>query len=211
MGILYSHGAIYDVEMKIDDTIKVTFRDGYICLFELIREPRGAPIELPTTNAVGAVGLRIAAPTGTPTYSQYPPAEPDEPIANYANFIAPIEHQFPQPFTYSPPSASPTLPLRISSALSAATAALPQHPKYIKMSPLEDQSTKWRNGQTKHGVEFKDHPLEELYEEILDALNYTDEAQRQRKITPSDQQLLTAMLTGIKLFVRGKYYEGNNS
>jgi hypothetical protein len=39
--------------------------------------------------------------------------------------------------------------------------------------------TKWRRGREQYGPVFIGHPLEELDEELLDALNYAEEAARQ--------------------------------
>jgi hypothetical protein len=45
--------------------------------------------------------------------------------------------------------------------------------------PIEAaRAAKWRRGREQYGPEFIGHPLEELDEELLDAMNYTEEAAR---------------------------------
>ncbi len=46
--------------------------------------------------------------------------------------------------------------------------------------PIEAaRAAKWRRGREQYGPVFIGHPLEELDEELLDAMNYADEAARQ--------------------------------
>ena len=49
----------------------------------------------------------------------------------------------------------------------------------ISISTEEARRRKWEEGRARHGSEFVGHPLLELDEELLDALNYCDEALRQ--------------------------------
>ena len=46
--------------------------------------------------------------------------------------------------------------------------------------PLDEaRKIKWQWGRAKYGAEFVGHPLEQLDSELLDALNYVEEAERQ--------------------------------
>jgi len=45
--------------------------------------------------------------------------------------------------------------------------------------PIEEaRAAKWRRGRQQYGPVFIGHPLEELDEELLDAMNYAEEAAR---------------------------------
>ncbi len=52
--------------------------------------------------------------------------------------------------------------------------------KYIQMGFLKACLTKWVNGQKEYGKDFVGHPLEHLLEELVDAWNYTCEAEHQK-------------------------------
>ena len=52
------------------------------------------------------------------------------------------------------------------------------NPNYIEMSTAEACRVKWEAGQKIYGKEFVGHPLVQLDEELIDALNYIDEAER---------------------------------
>jgi len=46
--------------------------------------------------------------------------------------------------------------------------------------PIEEaRAAKWRRGREQYGPVFVGHPLEQLDEELLDALNYAEEAAQQ--------------------------------
>lgn len=48
------------------------------------------------------------------------------------------------------------------------------------MMPIDQaRHEKWKAGRAGRGPEFEGHPLEEFDGEMLDALNYLDEAERQ--------------------------------
>ena len=51
--------------------------------------------------------------------------------------------------------------------------------KLIDLRIEEARAAKWQRGREQYGPVFIGHPLEELYEEILDGLNYVAEAERQ--------------------------------
>ena len=50
--------------------------------------------------------------------------------------------------------------------------------KLIHLPIEEARAAKWRRGREQHGPVFIGHPLEELDEELLDAMNYAEEAAR---------------------------------
>jgi len=51
--------------------------------------------------------------------------------------------------------------------------------KLIRLPIEQARLAKWRRGREQHGPVFIGHPLEELDEELLDAMNYAEEAARQ--------------------------------
>ena len=50
--------------------------------------------------------------------------------------------------------------------------------KLIHLPIEEARAAKWRRGRQQYGPVFIGHPLEELDEELLDAINYAEEAAR---------------------------------
>jgi hypothetical protein len=50
--------------------------------------------------------------------------------------------------------------------------------KYIMHPPMKARSLKWAAGQRIYGPVFQGDPVEHLYEEFLDALNYCEEIMR---------------------------------
>jgi hypothetical protein len=48
----------------------------------------------------------------------------------------------------------------------------------IRLPIEEARAAKWRRGRQQYGPVFVGHPLEELDEELLDAMNYAEEAAR---------------------------------
>ena len=54
-----------------------------------------------------------------------------------------------------------------------------EKPVYIGMDTAEALKAKWARGAEQYGAKFVGHPLLELDEELLDALNYVAEAERQ--------------------------------
>jgi hypothetical protein len=50
--------------------------------------------------------------------------------------------------------------------------------KLIHLPIEEARAAKWRRGRERYGPVFRGHPLEELDEELLDAMNYAEEAAR---------------------------------
>ncbi len=50
---------------------------------------------------------------------------------------------------------------------------------YIHLPTREALVEQWKRGREQYGPVFVGHPLEELDEELLDAMNYVEEAQRQ--------------------------------
>lgn len=48
-----------------------------------------------------------------------------------------------------------------------------------QLSIEEAKKEKWRLGQIKYGPIFVGHPLEQLDDELIDAMNYCEEAERQ--------------------------------
>lgn len=49
--------------------------------------------------------------------------------------------------------------------------------KLIEMPLIRGCIEKWNAGRAVHGPEFQGNPLEELYGEVLDGLNYCEQAQ----------------------------------
>jgi hypothetical protein len=75
---------------------------------------------------------------------------------------------------------------------------------YINLDTDAAARLKWSRGREKYGDAFVGHPLLELDEELLDALNYVTEAERQGWD-------LGSMATFLRLFrqrVRGAYLRG---
>jgi len=54
-----------------------------------------------------------------------------------------------------------------------------EKPEYIHMPTDEALKAKWARGAEQYGAAFVGHPLLELDEELLDAINYVAEAERQ--------------------------------
>jgi hypothetical protein len=50
--------------------------------------------------------------------------------------------------------------------------------KLIHLPIEEARAEKWRHGREQYGPVFIGHPLEDLDEDLLDAMNYADEAAR---------------------------------
>lgn len=56
----------------------------------------------------------------------------------------------------------------------------------IKLSVVEACNKKWEFGRKRYGPgTFQGDPLAHLYSELIDAINYVDEAKRQGKIDPT--------------------------
>jgi len=55
----------------------------------------------------------------------------------------------------------------------------PAGQRLIDLTIGEAARLKWEAGQRKHGTEFVGDPVEELFAELIDGLNYCDEARRQ--------------------------------
>jgi len=55
----------------------------------------------------------------------------------------------------------------------------PSGQRLIDLSIDEAARLKWEAGRRKHGAEFVGDPVEELFAELIDGLNYCDEARRQ--------------------------------
>ena len=64
---------------------------------------------------------------------------------------------------------------------------------YINMPTREALEAKWARGEEQYGKTFVGHPLEELDEELLDAMNYVAEAERQRWLLPGFRARLRTM------------------
>lgn len=54
----------------------------------------------------------------------------------------------------------------------------------ITLDLAEAKRVKWSRGRAIHGPEFQGNPIHELYEELVDACNYNDEALNQKLISP---------------------------
>jgi hypothetical protein len=60
-----------------------------------------------------------------------------------------------------------------------AVAEPPGGRRLIDLSIEEAAREKWEAGRREHGAEFVGDPVEELFAELIDGLNYCDEARRQ--------------------------------
>lgn len=78
---------------------------------------------------------------------------------------------------------------------------------YLMYDIYEGPRVKWKEGKKKHGDTFTDDPLEELYEELLDALNYADYAQQDGRMLAREHQLITDGLRSIQKAVYSMYHE----
>jgi hypothetical protein len=79
--------------------------------------------------------------------------------------------------------------------------------KLIHLPIEEARAAKWRRGREQYGPVFIGHPLEELDEELLDAMNYAEEAARRGfPITgiPEDLRRLCKRIRAIYSAAEGK-------
>ena len=77
--------------------------------------------------------------------------------------------------------------------------------KLIDMPIGAARAEKWRAGREKFGPMFVGHPLEELHDELIDAMNYTTAAILRRKLTLLEGTLLGAELLAMCERVRELY------
>ncbi len=68
---------------------------------------------------------------------------------------------------------------------------------YVCLPTPEALIEKWKRGRDKYGPVFIGHPLEELDEELLDALNYVTEAERQGWKLPGFLDTLRLLREGV--------------
>lgn len=66
-------------------------------------------------------------------------------------------------------------------------------PEYINLETDTALREKWARGAEQYGQEFVGHPLVELDEELLDAINYVEEAKRQGWKMGNMPQVLRAL------------------
>ena len=66
----------------------------------------------------------------------------------------------------------------VESAAPCGTVADPAGASLIHLSIDEARAVKWRRGRERYGPVFSGDPLEELDGELLDGLNYAEEAAR---------------------------------
>lgn len=78
--------------------------------------------------------------------------------------------------------------------------------KLIQMPLSQALRAKWEAGQAQYGTEFVGHPLEELDEELIDAINYAEEAQKRGYRLPG----IVEKLRVIDVEVRQAYLVGPN-
>ena len=64
---------------------------------------------------------------------------------------------------------------------------------YIESSTDEALKAKWARGAERYGSKFVGHPLKELDEELLDAINYVAEAERQGWLMQDMAETLRSM------------------
>ena len=77
----------------------------------------------------------------------------------------------------------------------------------VEFGIREAQEEKWKAGQIKYGGSMPVNPLAHMYEELIDALNYAENAGMNRTITPSEQALICDALRSIAVMVRGRHFE----
>lgn len=70
--------------------------------------------------------------------------------------------------------------------------------KLISMPIAEARQVKWAAGRVKFGPEFVGDPLEELDSELIDAMNYVEEAERRGLYLPGLQDSLRAMCVQVR-------------
>ena len=61
---------------------------------------------------------------------------------------------------------------------------------------------KWDRGQERYGSVFVGDPLGELYDELIDGMNYADEALRQGLMSRAEWAFIVVRLTGSAFTVR---------
>lgn len=77
--------------------------------------------------------------------------------------------------------------------------------KLIDMPVLEAREAKWKIGREKYGPEFQGNPLEELHDELIDAMNYTDQAYLDSMMTPGEYCDLTLKLVDLYAITQNLY------
>lgn len=74
--------------------------------------------------------------------------------------------------------------------------------KLIHLPIEEARAEKWRRGRARYGPVFIGHPLEELDEELLDAMNYAEEAARRGLPVEGTMEDLRRLCEGIRAIYR---------
>jgi hypothetical protein len=69
---------------------------------------------------------------------------------------------------------------------------------YVHLETEEALVAKWKRGEEQYGTVFVGHPLLELDEELLDAINYVAEAERQGWQIPGARRLLFYLRAAIR-------------
>ena len=57
--------------------------------------------------------------------------------------------------------------------------SLPAKPVFMDLPIAEAKRIKWERGRARYGATFEGDPIHELYDELIDALNYADEIDQQ--------------------------------
>lgn len=73
---------------------------------------------------------------------------------------------------------------------------------FLDMEIEEARAAKWQLGRQKYGPVFKTNPLAELDEELLDAMNYVEEANRQGYDTAGLFARLYSMCVEVRGLIR---------
>lgn len=82
-----------------------------------------------------------------------------------------------------------------------------QETPMIEFGILAAQEEKWRRGQIKYGGTNPTNPLAHMYEELIDAMNYNDNAQYQQQVTPAEHQIAGDLLRVLAGHSRNRYFE----
>lgn len=79
----------------------------------------------------------------------------------------------------------------------------PSEPRLIDMPIEVARRVKWERGQRVYGPTFVGHPLEQFDEEMIDALNYLDEAERWGYAVPGLRERVTAIAEEVRKIYGG--------
>ena len=72
--------------------------------------------------------------------------------------------------------------------------------------PIETAcAVKWQSGRQKYGPIFRTNPLEELYAELIDSLNYVSQAETDLKMSRIEASVWRKILTCLAVRVKARW------